>query len=62
MENLVSPKMSSLAFDEMQEQSMQEYAPEFKIVNARNRSNEFSKPSATDDDVVTVSGKFTVSF
>jgi len=57
----VSPKFSSLAFDEFKEQA--EYAPQLKLVKSRNSTREaFATDFTTEDEVVNISGKLIISF
>jgi hypothetical protein len=68
VEIIVSPKISALAFDDIKEQTLDEFVPELNvIVNRRNIvKNNASFLSAEADFIlaaaVEVKGMFTVSF
>lgn len=60
--------MSSLAFDDVQEEgiaNLDDYSPALHVVQARPRSQaQFKSPSLTalQEDVISITGRFTVSF
>lgn len=63
----MSSKLSSLAFDDVQEQGQildgADFAPDLQIVKPRAVSRyDFLSSVTTHNDVVSVRGKFTVSF
>jgi hypothetical protein len=64
----VSPKYSSLAFDELKEQefetlAMANFEPTLQvIINGRSLANSLSSAMTEHSDVVQIGGRITVSF
>ena len=60
----VSPKNSSLAFDDLKEQEFEHsFEPTLQVfVNERRLTNSFSSAMADDAEVVQIGGRITVSF
>lgn len=56
--------MNSLAYDDVQEQIPMEFVPELHLVKPRYPSYDRSSFAVhtTEEEVVTISGRFTVSF
>lgn len=65
MEKTVSPKMSSLAIDEREEIQERQTLDDLKlyVVESRYRSRGASlAPNGHSDEVISIGGRFTVSF